>query len=60
MFIFIFLAALCDVWHLSSLTRELGPTPPALEALSVNHWTTREVPISEFLKGVLILLKCLN
>ena len=30
------------MWCLHSLTRE--PAPPALEVLSLNHWTAREVP----------------
>ena len=30
------------MWDLSSLTRE--PTPTAVEAQSLIHWTTREVP----------------
>ena len=37
-----FLAALGCMWCLHSLTRE--PAPPALEVLSLNHWTTRKVP----------------
>ena len=31
------------MWDLSSLTRD-GTTFPAVEALSPNHWTTRDVP----------------
>ena len=27
----------------------IEPSPPALEAQSVNHWTAREVPIFHFL-----------
>ena len=30
----------------------IEPMPPALGAQSLNHWTTREVPISQFLKSV--------
>ena len=26
----------------------IKPTPPALEALSLNHWTTREVPVHPY------------
>ena len=28
----------------------IKPAPPALEAQSLNHWTTREVPITSILK----------
>ena len=41
-FFFFFFAALGCMWCLHSLTRE--PAPPALEMLSLNHWTIREVP----------------
>ena len=41
----LFLAALHSMWDHSSLTR-IEPTLPALEAWSLKHWTTREVPIS--------------
>ena len=33
----------------------IKPTPPALEAQSLNHWTNREVPIIIFLKYALSL-----
>ena len=28
----------------------MEPEPPAVEARSPNHWTTREVPYTDFLK----------
>ena len=28
----------------------IEPTPPAVEAQSLNHWTTREVPVIQLLK----------
>ena len=37
------LAAPCGMWDLSSLSRE-QTVAPALEVLSLNHWTAREVP----------------
>ena len=37
-----FLAMLCDMWDLSSLTRDWTHSP-ALEGFSFNHWTAREV-----------------
>ena len=42
-----FVAGPCDEWDLSSLARG-EPMPPALEALSLNHWTSREVPKALF------------
>ena len=42
---FLSLAMLCGMWDLSSLTRA-EPVPPAVEAQSLNHWTTREVLLS--------------
>ena len=51
------------MWDLSSLSRD-QPMPPALEAQSLNHWTTREVTIftiSIFAsKLILYLLLVLN
>ena len=42
---FCFLLFGCASWHMgSSSTREQAHVP-ALEAWSLNHWTTREVPI---------------
>ena len=44
----------CSTWDLScgvwDLVPQLGTDPrrPAFEALSLNHWTTREVPSLEF------------
>ena len=33
------------MWYLSSLTRDgICALPPAVEAWSLNHWITREVP----------------
>ena len=29
----------------------IEPTPPALEAWSLNHWTSREVPLPSVLSG---------
>ena len=43
-FNFFFLATPCGMWDLSSQTRD-QPRPHALEVKSLNHWTTREVPI---------------
>ena len=40
--LFIFSATPCGIWDLSSLARDRIHTP-ALEAQSLNHWTTREV-----------------
>ena len=44
-FFFFFLGRLHCVWDLSSPTR-IKPVPPTVEAWSLNHWTTREVPPS--------------
>ena len=33
----------CTIWDLSSLSG-IEPAPPAVEARSLNHWITREVP----------------
>ena len=37
-------------WDLSSLTG-IKPAPPAVEARSLNHWATREIPQVAFLIG---------
>ena len=42
-FVFVFLAAPCSMWDLSSRPG-IEPAPHALEAWSLNHWTSREVP----------------
>ena len=39
----------CDVWDLSSLTRDLTALP-VLKAGSVNHWTTRKITQINFLQ----------
>ena len=45
LFLFLFcLASPRSMWDLSSPTRDIGPAPPAVEAQSPNHWTSREVP----------------
>ena len=32
------------MWHVDSVSqRGIKPTPPAVEAWNLNHWTTREV-----------------
>ena len=46
--LFACLAALRSVWDLSSLTRD---RTPAVEAWSLNHQTTREVPGGAVSKG---------
>ena len=43
LFFFFFLIWLCGIWDLSSLTRDQSHTL-ALEAWSLNHWTTRGRP----------------
>ena len=43
-FVFFFLAESHNMWDLSSQTPGTEPVPLALEAWSLNHWTTREVP----------------
>ena len=45
----IFLAVLCSLWDLSSLTRDQIYTP-ALEVRSLNHWTTEGSPRFYFCK----------
>ena len=37
------------IQNLSSLTKNLGHTPPAGEVQSLNHWTDREVPVTSFI-----------
>ena len=46
-----FLAASCNMWHLSSRPG-IEPVLPAVEARSLNHWTTREVPWTDFSTGI--------
>ena len=42
---FFFLAVVCSMWDLSSLTRhQTHAMPPALEEWCFNHQTTREIP----------------
>ena len=48
----LFLAARCSVWDLSSPAGDRA-VPPAMEAQSLNHWTSREVPV---LRSFLLLL----
>ena len=36
----------CDMWDLVPQPG-IKPSPPALTAGSLNHWTNREVPFSE-------------
>ena len=52
--LFIYLAALglsCSMWDLAPWPG-IEPGPPALGAQSLSHWTTREVPISSFLRNL--------
>ena len=56
-FYFVFnLLIYLTAWGLSYSTWDLvpwpgsEPRPPALEAQSLSHWTTREVPLGDFLK----------
>ena len=49
-FFFSFLVMHCFL-DLSSLTRAWAHAPPAVEAWSPNHWTTREVPLFLYLKN---------
>ena len=39
----LFLAVLCGIQYVSSLTKDRTHAP-ALGALSLNHWITKEVP----------------
>ena len=44
--LFVFLSVLRGMWDLSSPTRDQTCAPaPALEVLSLNPWTAREVPV---------------
>ena len=47
LFFFKLLAVQRGMWDLSSPTRDLTHAPE-LEAQSLNHWTTREVPFQNF------------
>ena len=42
--LFFFLDLLHNLWDLSSPATGMEPVPPAIEACSPNHWTTREFP----------------
>ena len=46
-FFFFCHAAYHDLWHLSSLSRDLRtePGPKAIKMLCLNHWTARSFPI---------------
>ena len=46
-FIFIFIATSCNKKSYFPNQRS-NPTPPSVEAWSLNHWTTREVPVAIF------------
>ena len=54
LFFFFFFAALHSLWDLSSQPGIIKPMSFALEAWSLNHWTTREVPFLVVLKSSLI------
>ena len=59
-FFFNFLATSCGMRELNSPPR-IKPMPPAVEAWSVNHWTTKEVLRIRFLKCFLLeSCKCLH
>ena len=49
-FFFNLLATFLCMWDFSSLTRDRTLTPAA-EAWSLNHWTIREVPVTDFMEG---------
>ena len=51
--LYFFFAALHSLWDLNSPTRDYEPMSFALEAWSLNHWTTREVPFLVVLKSSL-------
>ena len=42
----------CSMEDLSSPSRGIEPVIPAVEAQSLNHWTTRELSSSDALKGL--------
>ena len=44
LFLFYFLATPCGMWDPVSQSG-IEPMPHALEVQSLNHWTTREVPV---------------
>ena len=54
LFLFFFLTTPCSMWDLSS-PQEMKPLLPAVEAGSLNHWTTREVPLYFLLYAEIIL-----
>ena len=45
------------MWDLSSPRPGIEPVPPELEAWSLNHWTTREVPVFEGLCSVYLIIQ---
>ena len=53
LFFFFCLVTSYNMWNFSSLTRDRTGTPciPALEAQSLNHWTSREVPLDLIAKS---------
>ena len=58
----LFLPAMVQACGILVLLRGLNlrkPTPPALESLILNHWTTWQVPRKHF-KSIYPLLCCLN
>ena len=38
----------CGIWDLVPWPESVEPRPPALEAQSLSHWTTRKVPVQHF------------
>ena len=51
-FFFFFFAVLRDLRDPSSPTRESNLGPPAVEVQSPNHWTTRELPKTQFFQQI--------
>ena len=49
-----FVCFYCTTWACRMLVQrpEIEPMPPAVEAWSLNHWTTREVPLHFFLRDL--------
>ena len=45
--LFLCLAMLCSMWDLSSRPG-IEPTPPAVKAQILNHWTAKEVLVQPF------------
>ena len=54
--IFFFLATLCSLQDLSSLTRDWTPAP-AMKAPSPNHWTSREFPEFHLFWSQIVILQ---